>query len=146
MSLPKIIYDAGAGAVTLQFVRGPAGVDAGWAPVVHDNVSSDASARERVVENKAILISFTMPALIVSDDLTAWMAFFNWAIGGGAFKFYPNAAMTGDWYNCVDEMGTWSARRRAPGVYSADFKFRVLMDGQAPANPGVVLQRLMGVA
>jgi hypothetical protein len=146
MSAPKIVYNTGSGDVTLAFVRGPLDFLPEWAPVVHDNVASSGAARERVVENRGILIPFTMPGLTVGGgDLAAWMTFMGWAIGGGAFKFYPNAALTSDWYNCVEEAGAWQPRRVAPGVYSAAFRFRVLMDSQAPADPGTVLRRFMGV-
>ena len=145
MSAPKVVYDPGTGVVTLAFVRGPMDFLPEWAAVVHDNVASSGAARERVVENRGIVLPFVMPALTVGGgDLAAWMMFMDWAIGGGGFKFYPNQALT-DWYNCVDELGGWQPRRVAPGVDSAAFRFRILMDGQAPADQGTVLRRFMGV-
>ena len=145
MSLPKIVYTPVATPITLQFVRGPQGFLPEWAPVAHDNLASSGKARERVVENEGILISFTMPALKVDDDFNGWRAFMAYAIAGGTFKFYPNSAMA-DWYNCVDELGAMSFTRVALGVYAGTFKFRMLMDAQAAGDPMVVLQRLMGVS
>ena len=141
MSLPKITYDAGAGLVTLTFKRGPLNFGAEWvADRVHDNVSSSGAVRERVVEALDIVISFEMPALLVGDDLPAWRAFMGWAAMGGGFKFYPSAAGV-DYYNCVEDTGTWSFKRVARGVMSSTFKFRVLNDAQAPADPGSVMEK-----
>ncbi len=146
MSAPKIVYNTGVGGdVTLTFTRGPQDFLPEWAPLIHDNVASSGAARERVVENRAICIGFTMPGLTTAGgDLAAWMTFMAWAIGGGTFQFYPNAALT-DYYNCVEEAAVWQPTWVAPGVYSAPFRFRVLMDSQAPADPGTILRRFMGV-
>ena len=146
MSAPKVVYNTGVGGdVTLAFVSGPVDFLPEWAPVVHDNLASSGVARERVVENRGMLLPFAMPALRVSDGtLAGWMTFLGWAIGGGVFKFWPNAAL-GDWYNCVEETGAWQPKRVAPGVYTAAFCFRVLMDAQAPPDPGTILRRFMGV-
>lgn len=144
MSLPKVIYNSGGGAVTLQFVRGPVDFDAQWAGRVHDNLSTSGKARERVTENLDILLTFTMPGHVVDGDMPAWGTFLAWALAGGGFTFYPNAALT-DNYNCVTDDVDWVKRRVAAKVYSASYQWRILQDGSAPASPDIVLRRFYGV-
>ncbi len=143
MALPKIVYDAGAGAVTLQCVRGPAGFGC-WAKArVHDNVAT-SGLRERVFEETDLFISFTMPALRVGEDYGAWAAFAAWAMQGGQFEFYPDGAQA-EKHHCVDEGDGWETTRVGPGVYSAAFSWRIVPDALAPADAGEVMERFYGV-
>lgn len=145
MSLPKIIYNAGAGNVTLQCVRGPRDFRCGYKTRAHDNLAT-SGLRERVFEANDILISFVMEQMAVTSDLPSWTAFAQWALSGGAFKFYPDAALS-DYYNCVSDDDGFEPARTGPGRYSAAFHFRIVPDGQAPdGGPGEVLERFYGIA
>jgi hypothetical protein len=112
---------------------------------VHDNLATGGGARERVVENVDILISFEMPYMRTTVDLAAWGAFEAFALAGGAFTFCPNTNLS-DTYNCVAEDKGWKPQRQAPGVYRATVLIRVLQDGSCPASPAVVLRRFYGLA
>lgn len=143
MSLPKVVYRPDTTDVTLQFQRGPQDFRVSERPVAHDNVST-SGVRERVVERQDILIAFAMPAMSVTDDLGSWAAFSTWALAGGSFKFYPNAALS-DYYNCLSEDEAFEPVRVGPGRYSCGFRFRIVHDDQAPADPSVILRRFYGV-
>jgi hypothetical protein len=140
---PQIVYNPGGGAVTLAFKRGPQNFKPYFAPRLHDNLATSGAARERVVENADILISFEMQHVIIDDDMPGWEAFMAWALPGGQFKFYPNAAMT-DFYNCVDENGKSEWAWTAPKKYKQTFLFRILQDGQAPPDTATILRRFYG--
>lgn len=148
MSLPKIMYSTGP-EVTLAFARGPQGFRAGSVTRKHDNLAT-SGVRERVVEKTDILIGFTMPMMLVSDDLPTWATFMAWAAGGSTFKFYPNQALATTYFTCelesAEDAETWEPARVGPGVYSADFLFRIVPDAYAPADVGVVLKRFYGIA
>jgi len=142
MGLPKVTYDAGAGNVSLQFVRGPQGFKCQAKAIVHDNEAT-SGIRERVVERTELLLTFSMLALRVDGDLPAWATFMTWALQGGTFAFSPDSDLT-DYYNCVSEDEEFSPELRGPGVYSAAFVWRIVPDALAPAGPGVVLRRFYG--
>jgi len=144
MSLPKIVYNPGTGDITLQFVRGPQGFQCGWKGRVHDNVAT-SGLRERVIEGLDLVITFTMGAIKVSDDMDDWTTFSFWALNGHTFAFYPDAALSSH-YNCVsdDEGLEWT--RMGPGVYSASFRWRIVPDDHAPSGPDVVMKRFYGIA
>lgn len=140
---PKIVYDAGAGPVTLQCVDGPKDFHCYYKSRVHDNVAT-SGYRERVFEHSDMLISFTMPAMTVGDALPAWNAFMTWALQGGTFNFYPNSQLA-DYYHCVVEGDGFDPVRVGPGRYSATFTFRIVPDAYAPGDPAFVLQKFYGV-
>lgn len=144
MALPKVVYNPGGGPVTLQFVRGPAEFQARDVMAGHDNTAT-SGIRERVVERVTVEISGTMPALRVSEDLAAWGTFMRFALAGGSFQFYPDAAAA-EYYNCVSGDDAWAPQPVGPGRYSARFRFLVVPDAQAPANAADVLRRFYGVA
>jgi hypothetical protein len=143
MSLPKIVYHPLTVDVTLQCSKGPVGFACHYKSRVHDNVAT-SGLRERVFEGNDMLISFNMPFLSVTDDLPGWMSFAQWALAGGSFKFYPDAALS-DYYNCVSDDEGLPLTYVAPGRYSTGFNFRIVPDSQAPADPGVVMKRFYGV-
>jgi hypothetical protein len=144
ISQPQIIYNPGSGNVTLAFKRGPQNFLPAWSPRVHDNLSTSGAARERVVENLDILINFDMQHILVSDDMGGWESFLAFALAGGQFNFYPNAATT-DYYHCVDESAKSELKYTGPGKYSKSFTFRIINDSQAPSDPGVILRRFYGI-
>lgn len=146
MALPKIIYDAGAGDVTLLFKRGPQGFQCTTQTRANDNLAT-SGLRERVLEGHDLLISFVMPALVVGDDLGDWSAFMRWALGGGNFKLYLDAgADPGDYYTCTCEQKVFESQWQGPARYAASFDFRIVPDAQAPADDGAVMERFYGVS
>jgi hypothetical protein len=145
----QIIYNAGSGNVTLTFKRGPLNFKPYWDGRVHDNLATSGAARERVVENLDILISFEMPNMVLSDDLSAWASFEAWALAGGQFTLYPcvtpPVTLT-DYYNCLLEDVKWMPARNAPAKYGATVLIRILQDSQCPSGPDIVLRRFYGVS
>lgn len=139
-----MIYNPGSGNVTLAFLRGPQNFKPYFNGRVHDNLATSGQYRERVVENLDILVSFEMQHHIIDGDLPGWAAFLAFALAGGQFTFYPNAALT-DNYNCVLEDANWEPKVNAPRKYAASFVFRVLQDSNAPPDPGQILRRFYGV-
>lgn len=148
MSVQIQYTPAGGSLTTLTFLRGPVDFTPYWDARVHDNLSTDGSARERVVENPDILISFSMPNMILSADIASWASFMAFAIAGGQFQFFPcaaNPALT-DNYACVLEDKDWKPKRNAPAKYGAQIVIRVLQVAGAPSDPGEVLRRFYGIS
>lgn len=145
MGLPRVTYNAGAGQVVVQCVRGPQNFVCKWETRAHDNVAT-SGVRERVVEAHDLMIAFEMRHMKVGagEDLEQWAAFMKFALGGGQFLFSPNSDLA-DFYNCVSEDEGFEVSRAGPGVYGASFKFRIVPDAQAPADPGVVMKRFYGI-
>lgn len=144
MGLPKIVYDAGAGLVVLQCVRGPRAFQCFYKTRKNDNLAT-SGVRERVLEGNDILITFEMPAMRADDDLPAWAAFMKFALAGTQFDFYPNVDIN-EHYHLVSEDEGWEPARTGLGVYAAAFKFRVAPDSIAPADPVQVIKRFNGIA
>jgi hypothetical protein len=144
MALPKIVYHPLTVDVTVTCVRGPQNFSCGYKTRAWDNVAS-SGLRERVFEGNDMLISFGMGHLIADDDLDDWTAFMKWALQGGTFKFYPAAALT-DYYNCVSDDTDFSVTAVAPKRYAATFRFRIVPDSQAPADPSAVVKKYLGVS
>jgi len=142
--LPKLVYNPGSGSVTLAFVNGPQAFAPYFNGRVHDNLSTSGKVRERVVENLDILIAFDMGHVVADVDMPGWAAFLAFALAGGEFQFYPNAALA-DNYNCVLEDTGWNPKINAPKKYAQSIVFRVLQDSSAPSDPGVILRRFYGV-
>ena len=140
----KIVYHPSTVDVTLTFVRGPVNFKPYWDARVNNNVSTSGAARERVVENLDILISFETPHLVIDGDMAAWAAFEAWGLAGGGFKFYPSDWLP-DYYNCELEDTKWELARNAPKKYAAAVLVRVLQDSQAPSGPDVILRRFYGL-
>jgi hypothetical protein len=140
----KIVYNPGSGNVTLTFKRGPLNFKPYWGGRVHDNLATSGGARERVVENLDILMTFDMPNLVVTDDLNAWGSFMQFGLLGGQFQFYPCDAL-GDFYDCVLEQTTFEPVRNAPAKYAAAVVVRILQNANAPTGPDIVVRRFYGI-
>jgi len=126
MSNPQILYDAGAGPVTLQFQRPPRKVPAyEFRATRHDNIAS-SGARESVLERIDTFLSFEMEWVAVGADVQAWSAFMLYALGGGPFAYYPDASQpqfTNYWLEDTD----WTADYKAAGQYTFKLKFRAVV-------------------
>lgn len=143
MATPKIIYDAGAGAVTLTFARGPQGFRCTSKATVHDNQAT-SGIRERVMERVELVLSFTMGHLRVDDDLDDWSTFMAWALVGESFQFFPDSAQA-TYYNVVSADEGFDPARVAPGVYSASFVWLIVPDVvSAAATTGSVMRQFYG--
>jgi len=123
MAFPKIIYDPGTGAVTLQFLR-PARMIPGsqLAAVRHDNIAS-SGVREAIWERTDEFLEFTMQWVGVGADATAWDTFMRWALQGGTFDYYPDADV-GSSSTYVLEDTDFNAAYKVPGQYTFKAKFR----------------------
>ncbi|HEX4311878.1 MAG TPA: hypothetical protein VHZ25_17745 [Acidobacteriaceae bacterium] len=152
MGAPFINYIPAGAAVSLNFKNGPLDFLAQDSGRVHDNLST-SGIRERLLEKVDILISFTMPALLVGDDFTDWKNFYAWAIGGGTFSFAPNVSVLyapAPWsggvyfFTCVLEDDSFAPKRVGLRRYSIDCKFRVFNDALTPANAGMVTEAFWG--
>jgi hypothetical protein len=123
MANPQIVYDAGAGPVTLAFRRPPRKVPAyQYNAVRHDNISS-AGVREAVLERIDTFLELEMEWVRIGADVQAWNQFMQFALAGGQFAYYPDAsqpAFTNYWI----EDTNWTAAYKAPGQYTFKLKFR----------------------
>lgn len=122
MLLPKIIYDAGAGAVTLNFTYPPVqkpGADKKHAER-HDATSSGGLVQS-VIERKETYRTLQMD-FVPQSDLADWEAFFDYAVTGGSFDYYPDATSgTHDSWTLQDT--DWDPARAFMGT--AKFKFQM---------------------
>ena len=123
MSNPQIIYDSGAGPVTLAFSYPPRSVAAYNAIATrHDNVAS-SGVRESILERVDNFLEFDMQAVLAGSDVVDWSAFMQYALTGGQFAYYPDSsqnAFTNYWL----EGTTWNAAYKSPGIYSFKVRFR----------------------
>jgi hypothetical protein len=123
MAYPQIVYNPGTGNVTLAFKYPPKNVTAfNMDAVVHDNFSS-AGVRERILERIDNFLELDIPAVAIGSDLTNWQTFFQFALAGGQFSYYPDASQssfTNYWLDDAKEVAAY----KHPGIYSFKLKFR----------------------
>jgi hypothetical protein len=148
MGLPQIAYNTGP--TTLTFKRGTKDFIAQDSGRRNDNVST-SGLRESVYEATDLLISFSMPGLLISDDFTAWENFYSWAIPGGQFSFVPNLSVLVSsipWaFNCVLEDKAFNPKYLGGlGRFSLDCTLRVVLDGSAPGNAGQIMRAYWGMS
>ncbi len=123
MAYPKIVYNPGTGATTLQFLRGPRKVPAYFqAATRHDNVAS-SGVRESVFERVDSFLELEMEYVALGPDVSAWASFFAYALQGGSFQYYPDASQT-SFANYWLEDTTWNAAYEVPGQFTFKMKFR----------------------
>ncbi len=123
MANPKIVYDAGAGPVTLNFQRPPRFVPAyDYGSVRHDNVSS-AGVREAIYERADQFFEFEMEWVAIGSDIQAWNSFMQYALKGGQFSYYPDSSLT-TFTNYWLEDTNWTAAYKSLGQYTFKLKLR----------------------
>lgn len=123
MANPQIIFDPGAGPVTLALTYPPRNVTAySSAATRHDNIAS-SGVRESILERIDNFLEFEMQTVLVGSDVAAWNAFMQYALTGGQFAYYPDSAESA-FTNYWLEQTTWNAAYKAPGLYSFKVKFR----------------------
>lgn len=124
MSYPKIVYTpAGGTEQTLNFTSAPR-QQPGYSKnaVRHDNIST-AGVRESVLERIDTFLEFGVDYIRAGNDLAAWSAFFDFALTGAPFAYYPDASQSA-FTNCLLEDTGENVVYEAPGVYSVKVKFR----------------------
>jgi hypothetical protein len=102
--VPRIIYDAGLGAVTVAptyaNVTKPQ-LDS-FEALRHDSISS-AGVRQSIVERVDRIVSLMFES-VPWGDLPMWENFFAYAITGGSFIYYPDDTATAyRTYELVDD-------------------------------------------
>ncbi|HET7213634.1 MAG TPA: hypothetical protein VFL79_08600 [Terriglobia bacterium] len=128
MSYPKIVYTPTGGTEqTLNFTSAPR-QQPGYSKnaVRHDNIST-AGVRESVLERIDTFLEFGVDYIRAGNDLAAWSAFFDFALTGAPFAYYPDASQSA-FTNCLLEDTGETVAYVAPGVYSVKVKFRAAVN------------------
>jgi hypothetical protein len=123
MAWPKIVYTPdGQTANTVTFTYPPSKVPPySRTAVRHDNLSS-AGLRESILERIDDILEVQVP-VITLHDLIFWEEFFDYALTGGGFDYYPDSAYPDfTTYALVDTEA--SIERKAPQLFSAKFRAR----------------------
>ncbi len=126
MAFPKIVYNPGTGATTLQFLRPARKVPAYFQMAArHDNIAS-AGVREAVLERIDNFLELEMEWVGPGGDVNAWQSFMAYALQGGSFQYYPDASQSAfnTWWL---EDTNWTAAYKAPGQYTFKMKFRLVV-------------------
>lgn len=123
MANPKIIYDPGTGPVTLNFQYPPRRMPAySYEAVRHDNVAS-SGVRESITERIDEFLTLEMDWVLAGSDINAWNAFVAYALSGGQFSYYADAAQSAFTNYWLEDTRS-SAQFKAPGKYTLSMKFR----------------------
>jgi hypothetical protein len=121
--LPKIVYDAGAGDVTLTFARPPRNVSGGNLEAVrHDNIAS-SGVKEAIHERTDEFFEFDMEWVSIGADEAAWQAFMRYALEGGSFDYYPDKDLASFTAYTLED-SNYNSAYKVPGEYSFHTKFR----------------------
>lgn len=129
MSYPKIIFNPGGGAVTLNFTYPPvenAGVDANGADE-YDAVRHDSTSLSGVTQKVLVRIDTfrNLSMKFVPDaDVLAWAAFQQFALTGGSFAYYPDASLPTN-FVYTQEDTTYSPKFSVRGLKSFTMKWRL---------------------
>lgn len=124
MANPKIVYTPTGGTEqTLNFTSVPR-QQPGYSKsaIRHDNIST-AGVRESVLERIETFLELNVEYIRAGNDLAAWSAFFDFALTGAPFAYYPDASQSA-FINCLLEDTGETVAYMAPGVYSVKVKFR----------------------
>jgi hypothetical protein len=123
MANPQIIYDPGTGPTTLLFQRPPRRVPAySYEATRHANLAT-SGVRESVTERIDQFVELEMEYVALGADVTAWAAFMAYALRGGPFSYYADAALPA-FTNYWLEDASWRADYRSAGLYTFTLKFR----------------------
>lgn len=123
--IPQILYNPGSGTVTLAFTYPPIqkGMLDDLEALRHDSISS-SGIRQTVVERVDTIIPLQMEN-VLWDDLPAWKLFINFAIIGGTFDYYPDAALP-DFTTCELMDTDFGPRYNARNLSKFSLKLRVI--------------------
>lgn len=124
MSFPKIKYPTGADSpTTLSFVYPPRMVPhAALQTVRHDNIASSGQA-ERIFEQTADFLVFTMEYVKLGSDVSAWDTFMRQALQGISFDYFPDAAVN-SFTSYELEDTNWVPAFKSLGMFSFSVKAR----------------------
>ena len=130
--LPQIIYDAGAGPVTVTptypNVQKPY-LD-NFEAVRHDSITS-SGLRQSMVErvDRTVTVNFEN---VPWTDLPMWEGFFAYAVQGGSFEYFPDNTATGfNTWELVDDKVEFSFNDR--GLSKFEMHMRRVPGG--PSSP-----------
>lgn len=91
----------------------------------HDNTSS-YGIRESIFERTETFTNIEMDTVSSGTDVTNWQTFLSYALQGGQFYFYPDAALSGKTAYTLE--GTdFDAAYKAPGLYAFKLTFRAVI-------------------
>ena len=128
MANPQIVYNPGAGPITLAFKYPPRIVPAYESVATrHDNVAS-SGVRESILERIDNFLEISMETVLSGPDVAAWNQFVQYALTGAQFAYYPDRSQSS--FNCYWlEDTNWKAGYKAAGIYSFKLKFRQVVTG-----------------
>ncbi|HUY12397.1 MAG TPA: hypothetical protein VMX16_02050 [Terriglobia bacterium] len=123
MANPQIVYNSGAGPVTLIFNYPPRSVPAYASTATrHDNLAS-SGVRESILERIDNFLELSLETVLSGADVTAWNLFMQYALTGGQFAYFPDSLQS-SFTNYWLEGTNWKAGYKAAGIYSFKMKFR----------------------
>jgi len=138
--VPAIVYDPGTGSVTLSptlpNTKKP-GLNDG-----NDDQRSGQRTRsitssgivQDVIERVDILRAITFELVAISE-LPAWAAFFDYAIPGGKFSYYPDANLS-DHQDWILEDESWKPQRAIIGYATFTFNVRLVVGDSGTISTG----------
>lgn len=100
MAYPKIIYNPGGGDVTLNFTYPPVNKPSADLLTATRNDSVTLSGRKQSFFRRLDTFLNLQMDFVPTDDMDDWQDFLEYALTGGPFSFYPDAALTlihNDW-------------------------------------------------
>jgi hypothetical protein len=128
LAYPKIMYDAGAGPVTLLFSYPPV-----EKPGPHDGHGDDRQAqrmesitlsgRKQIFYIRTDKFRNLHMKFVPNEDLVDWSAFMDYALTGGQFDYYPDADV-GTFTTYTLEDMEWKPERAFFGFVSFDLTMR----------------------
>jgi hypothetical protein len=123
MSWPKIVYNPGTGSVTLTFTYPPVQQEGSpkQAAVRIDNISTDGhrqSALRRIDQFLTVNMNF-----VALGDVSGWVTFMAYALGGGSFSYYPDASQSTNTTYVLEDTD-WSPDWKSTARYAFKFVMR----------------------
>lgn len=132
---PQISYNPGSGTVNFVPFLPPTNKEpeGELAATRHDSFAS-IGTKQAVWERTDTFLNLQFPMVPLSD-MASWDAFYQYALQGGVFTYYPDSTdPTVSTQYTLEDTG-WKYKRVAPGFYSFNVKIRQLASGSS--TPGV---------
>lgn len=124
LTVPKIVYPAGAATHNFTFVYPPRHPGDPYMATRHDNVAS-SGAVEIVYERTDIFLVVYMENVKEGTDLDNWKAFMADALTGILFSYYPDSTNSAH-LDCVLAETEFRPKRKSLAMYEFTTTFRVL--------------------
>jgi hypothetical protein len=93
-----------------------------YAAVRHDNIAT-SGIREAIFERRDRMFGFDMPFTALGSDVGLWSRFFDYALQGFPFSFYPDSTLNARIVYWL-ESTTWTAAYKQIGMTSFKTVFR----------------------